>query len=92
MTKAVDIAELNIDEVKYKVEDLPEDVQGLIRIYNEWNQKEVDFRDEIVIMQAAKETLSRQIIDKVRAVEASKKEPADNQPAEEVKEAPDGTV
>lgn len=66
MPKVTDITVLNIDDTPYAVESLSEEVQGLVDIYNEWNRKEADVRDELTRFQAAKETLSRQIITKVR--------------------------
>ena len=66
MPKVTDITVLNIDDTPYAVESLSEEVQALVEIYNEWNRKEADVRDELTRFQAAKETLSRQIITKVR--------------------------
>ncbi len=62
-----DIITLNIDEVEYKVEDLSAEAKGLVEIYNDWNRKEAEVRDELTRFQAAKQTLSNQIINKVRA-------------------------
>lgn len=66
MPKVIDITVLNIDETPYAVESLSAEVQSLVEVYNEWNRKEVDVRDELTRFQAAKETLSRQIVAKVR--------------------------
>jgi len=66
MPKVTDITVLNIDETPYAVESLSAEVQALVEVYNEWNRKEADVRDELTRFQAAKETLSRQIISKVR--------------------------
>jgi predicted nucleic acid-binding Zn-ribbon protein len=66
MPKVTDITVLNIDEKPYAVESLSDEVKALVDIYNEWNRKEADVRDELTRFQAAKETLSRQIIGKVR--------------------------
>ena len=73
MPKVVDITVLNIDDVPYAVETLPEEVQALVEIYNEWNRKEAEVRDELTRFHAAKETLSRQIVTKVREYLESKK-------------------
>lgn len=77
-----DIETINIDEVTYKVEELSEEARALVEIYNDWNQKEAEVRDELTRFQAAKQTLSTQIIAKIRA---------DNAPEEAVNttEAPD---
>jgi len=66
MSKVTDITVLNIDETPYAVESLSVEVQALVEVYNEWNRKEADVRDELTRFQAAKETLSRQIVAKVR--------------------------
>jgi len=66
MPKVTDITVLNIDDQPYAVESLSEEVKALVDLYNEWNRKEADVRDELTRFQAAKETLSRQIITKVR--------------------------
>ncbi len=66
MPTVADITVLNIDENPYEVKDLSEEVRSLVELYNEWNQKEAEVRDELTRFQAAKETLSRQIITKVR--------------------------
>lgn len=66
MPKVTDITVLNIDDKPYAVESLPDEVKALVEIYNDWNRKEAEVRDELVRFQAAKETLSRQIIGKVR--------------------------
>ncbi len=61
-----DITVLNIDETPYAVESLSEEVQALVDVYNNWNRKESDARGELAILQAAKQTLSAQIVNKVR--------------------------
>lgn len=66
MPKVTDITVLNIDETPYAVESLTDEIIALVDVYNEWNRKEADVRDELTRFQAAKETLSRQIIGKVR--------------------------
>ncbi len=78
MPKVTDITVLNIDEKPYAVEALTDEIKALVDVYNEWNRKEADVRDELTRFQAAKETLSRQIIGQVRehieAEEAAAKE------------------
>ena len=66
-----DITVLNIDETPYAVETLSEEVQALVEVYNSWNQKESDARGELAILQAAKQTLSAQIVNKVREEQAA---------------------
>jgi hypothetical protein len=90
MPKVTDITVLNIDEVPYAVESLSAEVQALVDIYNDWNRKEAEVRDELTRFQAAKETLSRQIIGKVREQTAADEAAAAANDAEDVptEEAP----
>jgi len=71
-----DITVLNIDETPYEVSALSEQVQALVEVYNAWNQKEVDAQGELAILQAAKQTLSAQIVAKVREESAAATEAA----------------
>ena len=66
MPEVNDITVLNIDEVPYEVSSLSEEVQGLVQVYNNWSRKENEARGELAILQAAKQTLSAQIVQKVR--------------------------
>lgn len=93
MQKVTDISVLNIDGKPYAVESLSDEVRSLVAVYNDWNRKEAGVHDELTILQAAKETLSRQIIGKVREhvaeeeAAAKKAEAAtDEVPAETVEE------
>jgi len=65
---------INIDNVSYKLSELSQDVKIMIATYRSWERKEVDVRDELVRFQAAKQTLSAQIISKVTADNAEKAE------------------
>lgn len=72
-----DIDTITVDEVQHKVADCTEEVQKLVEVFNRWNKKEfarteelnsiqaqlIDVHDEVVILKAAKETVSRQILD-----------------------------
>ena len=78
-----DITTLNIDEVAYDVSSLSEEVQGLVEIYNNWNRKENDARGELAILQAAKQTLSAQIVNKVKEETAAAATNVTEPPAEE---------
>lgn len=71
------IETLTIDEVEYKVDDLGDEAKQLIEIYNDWNRKEAVVRDELTRFQAAKQTLSTQIINKVRDDNAPETETPD---------------
>ncbi len=66
MSQVEDIKVLNIDGVTYAVDSMSEQVQQMVGIYNGWNQKESDARDQLMLVQAAKNDLSRQIIMQVR--------------------------
>lgn len=79
MTQEVqDIQVINIDNVPYAVDAMSDTSKRLVGVYNGWNQKEADIRDELMMIQAAKETLSRQIIDQVRAEKAEAEPKSDN--------------
>jgi len=86
MQKVVDIKVLTIDEKPYAVDSLSEEIQGLVEMYNDWQRQEVVVRDELTRYIAAKETLSQQIITKVReelsAAEAAAAPAAPAAPAE----------
>jgi len=86
MPKVTDITVLNIDEKPYAVESLTDEIKALVEVYNEWNRKEADVRDELTRFQAAKETLSRQIIGQVREhIEAEEAAAAEAEAATEDK-------
>lgn len=61
-----DIKVLNIDGVPYAVDSMSEEVKKMVDVYNGWNVKEADARDALMIIQAARNELSRQIILQVR--------------------------
>jgi hypothetical protein len=84
MPEVQPIQVINIDNVPFAVDAMSETAQRLVAIYNEWNQKEADIRNELMIIQAAKETLSRQIIEQVRneKAEAEKAEAEKTESAE----------
>jgi len=88
MPKVTDITVLNIDEVPYAVESLSAEVQALVDIYNDWNRKEAEVRDELTRFQAAKETLSRQIIGKVREQTAADEAAAAEESANDAEDVP----
>jgi len=70
MPKVQDIKILNVDNTEYLVDTLSDNCKHLVSVYNEWNQKEADARDQVAILQAAKEQLSRQIVNQIRAEQA----------------------
>lgn len=86
MTAVKPITVLNIDDVPYAVNTLSEDIQSLVTTLDGWNQKEADVYDELNILQAAKQTLSAQIVAKIRE-ENTPPVPAEEAPTEEVNSA-----
>lgn len=81
MPKVDELKIINIDEVPYAVDSLSEVVQGQVALFNEWHQKEADAKGELMLVSAAKETLSRQIITSIRA-EIEEAKAAEESPAE----------
>ena len=63
---------LTVDDVPLNVAEQSEQVQHLVTIFDDWNQKEADARSHLMMVSAAKDTLSRQIINQVRDDNAPK--------------------
>ena len=61
-----DVKVLNIDGTPYAVDAMSDEVQAMVDVFNGWNQKEADVRDELAMIQAAKNDISRRIILQVR--------------------------
>jgi len=70
MPKVQEIKIINVDNVEYAVDAMSDTCKQLVAIFNEWNQKESDAKGELALVQAAKETLSRQIINQIRNEQA----------------------
>ena len=70
MVQSTDIKVLNIDGTPYAVDDMSEEVKGLVKVWNGWSEKENELSDSLTMVRAAKETLSRQIISTVRKEKA----------------------
>lgn len=89
-----EIQVINIDEVPYAVDAMSDTAKRLVAVYNDWNQKEATVRDELMMVQAAKETLSRQIIEQVRAekAEAKEAEVSENAPDAAIDDAPEAKI
>ena len=60
------VQSLNIDGITLQVADLSQQVQALVSVYNEWNQKLSDAQGQFALVQAALNDLSRQIIVQVK--------------------------
>ncbi len=61
------VTTLNIDGTAFNVSDLSDKVQGLVSVYNEWNQEAANAQSKLGMVQAALNDLSRQIIMQVKA-------------------------
>lgn len=61
------VTTLNIDGNTLQVADLSQRVQQLVAVYNDWNQKNADAQNELMLVQAALNDLSRQIIVQIKA-------------------------
>ncbi len=77
MAQVEDIKVLNIDEVAYDVDKMSDTVKEMVNIFNKWNQKEADvteemneavadYQDQIMLLRAGKNDISRGIILQVR--------------------------
>ena len=83
MPKVDELKIINVDDVPYAVDSLSEQVQGQVALFNEWHQREADAKSDLMLVSAAKETLSRQIITTLRAeLEEAKGEGEAETPAE----------
>lgn len=75
---------ITIDETPYAVDSMSDDVQQMVKVFNRWNDDEADIQhevnllaDKISMIRAAKDTVSRQILDKVREEKRAKEEQPD---------------
>jgi len=67
MAKEVEAVKvLNIDDVPYAVDAMSDVVQEMVEVFNGWNQREADVSDDLMMVRAAKNDLSRRIILQVR--------------------------
>ncbi len=62
------IKKLTIDETEYQVDQLPQHIQRMVNLYNDWNKEEQAMVAEHTKIKLAKTELSRQIINEVRKV------------------------
>lgn len=86
MPKVEEVKVLNIDGIPYAVDTMSDQVTALVAVYNEWNQDEADARTRFMQLTAAKNDLSRQIIQQVRT-EAEEAEAAEAVSAAETADA-----
>lgn len=66
MPKVDDVRILEINGVPQAVDAMSDTVKKMIAIFNEWSQREADVRNELLLVQAAKQDLSRQISVQIR--------------------------
>ena len=75
---AEEIKVLNVDGTPHVVNDLPENIQRMVEIYNKWRQDEIDAKLEVMKIEGGMRNLSGEIIQTVR----SHLNPAEAAPAE----------
>ena len=63
------IEKLTIDEVDFVVADLPEEIQGAVRKYEEWRERQLIATDEVQLVSAALRDLGAQIVAAIRVNE-----------------------
>ncbi len=87
MKQPEDIKVLNIDDTPYAVDAMSDEVQEMVAVFNSWNRKEAEAFDSLTMIRAAKNDLSRTIVNLVRKekeeAEAAKAAAAEPAPASE---------
>jgi len=87
MLKADEIKVLTIDGVPYAVDSMSDVVREMVAIFNHWSQREMEARDDVKVIVAAKQDLSRQIIMQIRQEHAAAaKEKAEAEKAKKAKD------
>lgn len=71
--EAKDISVISIDDIPYAVDNLPEEVQEMVLVYNRWNREEIDLlkehrflSDKIMQVTLAKNAMSQRMVLAVR--------------------------
>ena len=62
---------INIDGVPHVVGQMSDEVQAVIAIYNEWRQREVDARNDLLLVQSALRDLGQNLVNRVREEQAA---------------------
>lgn len=83
---------INIDGAPHVVAQMSDEVQAVVEIYNEWRQREVDARNDLLLVQSALRDLGQNLVNRVREEQAAAAEAAavaaaeaaEDQPAPEV--------
>ncbi len=63
------IEKLTIDEVDFVVAELPGEIQGAVRKYEEWRERQLIATDEVQLVSAALRDLGAQIVAAIRVNE-----------------------
>jgi hypothetical protein len=82
---------INIDGVPHVVGQMSDEVQAVIAIYNEWRQREVDARNDLLLVQSALRDLGQNLVNRVREEQAAAAEAAEAAEAATAKAAPEVT-
>ena len=72
MTEVVPIEQLTIDDVTFVVADLPEEIQALVRKYEDWRDRYTVAEDELMLVSSALRDLGANIVGGVKAFEEAK--------------------
>ena len=83
---------INIDGVPHVVGQMSDEVQAVIAIYNEWRQREVDARNDLLLVQSALRDLGQNLVNRVREEQAAAAEAAEAAPGPEVTSVTEETV
>ena len=76
MVQVVKTDEIKFNEDTLKVADLPEHVQSLVGMYDEWRQEEEDARVALIQKEMAVGALQDRIADAIRSASADTEEKA----------------
>lgn len=78
-TEAVEPRQVVVDDVSHVVDDLPANVQSLIRAYDAWNVDRAEAQRKATQLDAAVRFLAQQIQDAIRQHVAAQEAPAANE-------------
>ena len=81
------IEQLTIDDTTFIVADLPEEIQQLVKKYEDWRDRLVVAQDEVVLVQSALQTLGQSVVGSIQQFEAAKAEAAEKAAADAAAEA-----
>ena len=78
MAEVQKVKVLTFGEKTYQVDEMSDAVKQLVQYYNTANQDAADLHEKLVIMNAARESISREISNQVAREEAAEAEKAKN--------------